>query len=136
MVTILLIVFKFSTSSTTNHFSVIHTELKDRFLAILHMHRFRLSSGSCNALCFISMKIPSLLLAFTPVFIHTISLFHFVIHLGINMIKTCYKLCTLYGKLSCIFRLSVMNNKAIWPISHFTEHSQSKEDIHMYRLIN
>ena len=38
--------------------------------------------------------------------------------------------------LSCIFRLSVMNNKAIWPISHFTEHSQSKEDIHMYRLIN
>ena len=36
--------------------------------------------------------------------------------------------------LSCIFRLSVMNNKAIWPISHFMEHSQSKEDIHLYRL--
>ena len=139
MCTILLIVFKFSTSSTTNHFSVFPTELKDRFLAMLHVHRFRLSGSSCNVLCFISMKTPSLLLAFTPVFIHTISLFHFVIHLGINIIKTCYKLCTLYGNkvvLSCIFRLSVMNNIAIWPISHFTEHSQSKEDIHMYKLIN
>ena len=31
MGTILLIVFKFSTSSTTNHFSVFPTELKDRF---------------------------------------------------------------------------------------------------------
>ena len=97
MGTILLIVFKFSTSSTTNHFSVFPTELKDRFLAILHVHRFRLSGSSCNVLCFISMKTPSLLLAFTPVFIHTISFFHFVIHLGINIIKTCYKLCTLYG---------------------------------------
>ena len=29
-----------------------------------------------------------------------------------------------------------MNNKAIWPILHFTEHSQSKEDIHMYWLID
>ena len=135
MGTILLIVFKFSTS-TTNHCSVFPTELKDRFLAILHVHRFRLSGSSCNILCFISMKNPSLLLSFTPVFIHTISLFHFVIHLGINIIITCYKLCTLYGKLSCIFRLSVTNNKAIWPTSHFTEHSQSKEDIHMYRLIN
>ena len=135
MGTILLIVFKFSTSSTTNHFSVFPTELKDRFLSILHVHRFRLS-GSSIVLCFISMKTPSLLLAFTPVFIHTISLFHFVIHLGINIIKTCYKLCTMARVvLSCIFRLSVMNNKAIWPISHFTEHSQSKEDIHMYRLI-
>ena len=33
------------------------------------------------------MKPPSLLLVFTPVFIHTISLFLFVIHLGINIIK-------------------------------------------------
>ena len=83
------------------------------------------------------MKTPSLLLAFTPIFIHTISLFHFVIHLGINIIKTCYKLCTMaIVVLSCIFRLLVRNNKAIWPISHFTEHTQSKEDIHMYRLIN
>ena len=94
---ILLIDFKFSASSTTNHFSVLPTELKDRFLDILHVHRFRLSGSSCNVLCFISMKTPSLLLAFTPVFIHTISLFHFVIHLDINIIKTCYKLCTLYG---------------------------------------
>ena len=30
MGTILLMVFKFSTSSTTNHFSVFPTELKDR----------------------------------------------------------------------------------------------------------
>ena len=96
MGTILLIIFKLSTSSTTNHFSVFPTELKDR-LAILHVHRFRLSGSSCNVLCFISMQTPSLLLAFTPVFIHTISLFHFVIHLGINIIKSCYKLCTLYG---------------------------------------
>ena len=68
----------------------------------------------------------------------TPSLFHFVIHLGINIIKS-YKLCTLVWQqrvLSCIFILSVMNNEAIWPISYFTEHSQSKEDIHMYRLIN
>ena len=101
MGTILLIVFKYSTSSTANHFSVFPTELKDRFLAILHVHLFRLSGSSCNILCFISMKTPSLLLSFTPVFIHTISLFHFVIHLGI-----------LVYWLSCIFRLSVMNNKA------------------------
>ena len=86
---ILLIVFKFSTSSTTNHFSVFFPELKDRFLAILHVHLFRLSGSSCNFLCFISMK-PPRCLAFTPVFIHTISLFHFVIHLGINIIKNCY----------------------------------------------
>ena len=59
------------------------------------------SGSSCNILCFISMKTPSLLLAFTPVFIHTISLFHFLIHLGINIIKTCYKLCTLYGSRYC-----------------------------------
>ena len=89
MGTILLIVFKFSTSSTTNHFSVFTTELKDRFLAILYVHRFRLSGSSCNVLCFISMKTPSLLVAFTPVFIHTISLIHFAIHLGINIIKIC-----------------------------------------------
>ena len=97
MGTILLIVFKFSTSSTTYHFSVFTTELKDRFLAILHVLRFRLIGSSCNVLCYISMKTPCLLLAFTPVFIHTISLFHFVIHLGIDIIKTCYKLCTLSG---------------------------------------
>ena len=30
-----------------------------------------------------------------------------------------------------IFRLSVINDKAIWRISHFTEHSQSKEGIHV-----
>ena len=66
-------------------------------VAILHVHRFRLSGSSCNVICFISMKTPSLFLAFTPVFIHTISLFHFGIHLGINIIKSCYKLCTLYG---------------------------------------
>ena len=129
MGTILLIVFKYSTS-TTNHFSVFPTELKDRFLAILHVYRFRLSGSSCNFLCFISMKPPSLLLAFTPVFIHTISLCHFVIHLGIKYNKNLLQ--TLYS----VFRLSVMNNKAIWLISHFTGHFQSKEDIHMYRLIN
>ena len=101
MGTILLIVFKFSASSTTNQFSVFPAELKDRFLAILYVHRFRLSGSSCNFLCFLSMKPPSLLLAFSPVFIHIISLFHFVIHLGINIIKTCYKLCTLYGNRQC-----------------------------------
>ena len=46
MGTILLIVFKFSTSPTTNHFSVFPKELKGRFLAILHVHRFRLSGIS------------------------------------------------------------------------------------------
>ena len=61
MGTILLIVFKFSTSSTTNYFYVFPTELKDRFLAILHVHRFRLS-GSSNFLWFISVEPPSLLL--------------------------------------------------------------------------
>ena len=101
MGTILLIVFKFSISSTTNHFSVFSRS--QGYLAILHVHRFRLSGSSCNFLCFISMIPPSRCLAFIPVFIHTISLFHFVIHLGINIIKTCYKLCTLYGKLSCTF---------------------------------
>ena len=89
MGTILLIVFKSSTS-TTKHFSVFPTELKDRFLAILHVHRFRLSGSSCNVLCFISMKTPSLLLAVTHVFIHTNSLFHFAVLLGKNMIKICY----------------------------------------------
>ena len=59
MGTILLIVFKFSISSTTNHFSVFPTELNDR-LPRLHVHRFRLSGSSCNVLCFISMKTPSL----------------------------------------------------------------------------
>ena len=80
------------------------------------------------------MKPPSHCLAFTPVFIHTISLFHFVIHLDINKIKTCYKLCTLYDKLSCIFLLSVITdnkvNKSNGLLLHFTENSQSKEDIH------
>ena len=113
MGTILLIVFKFSISSTTTHFSVSFSELKDRFLAILHVHRFRLSGNSCNFLCFIPTKPPSRCLSFTPVFIHTISLFHFVTHLGINIIKTCYKLCTLYDKLSCIFWLSVITDNKV-----------------------
>ena len=47
MGTILLIIFKFSASST-NHFSVFPTELKDRFLAIMHVHRFGLSGSSYN----------------------------------------------------------------------------------------
>ena len=113
MGTILLIVFKFFISSTTNHFSVSFSELKDRFLAILHVHRFRLSGNSCNFLCFMSMKPPSHCLAFTPVFMYTISLFHFVTHLGINIIKTCYKLRTLYDKLSCIFWLSVITDNKV-----------------------
>ena len=50
MGTILLIFYKFSTSSTTNHFSVFPTKLKDRFHAILHVHRFRLSGSSCSFL--------------------------------------------------------------------------------------
>ena len=50
MGTILLIVFKFSTSSTTNYFSVFPTALKDRYLTIMHVHRFRLSGSSCNFL--------------------------------------------------------------------------------------
>ena len=41
--------------------SMFFPELKDRFIAILHVHRFRLSGSSCNFLCFISMKPPSLL---------------------------------------------------------------------------
>ena len=41
MGTFVLIVFKFSTSSTTNHFSVFPTEL-----AILHVHRFGLSGST------------------------------------------------------------------------------------------
>ena len=89
------------------------------------------------------MKPPSLLLVFTPVFIHTIFLFLFVIHLcgihlGMNIIKPVinFVLCMAIGGALCNFRLSVMNDKAIWPISHFTEYSQSKEDIHIYLLIN
>ena len=84
------------------------------------------------------MKPPSLLL----VFIHMISLFlvdtHLDIHLGINITKLVinFVLCVAIGSALCIFRLSVMNDKSIWPISHFMEYSQSKEDIHMYLLIN
>ena len=65
--------------------------------------------------------ISSLLLVFTPVFIHTISLFLFVIHLGINIIKTCYNLCTLYDNSALVY-FQITGE----------EHSQSKEDIHMY----
>ena len=126
MGTILLIVLKFSTS--TNSFSVF-PRVGLVFLTIFHVHRFRLSGNGCNFLWFISMKPPSLLLVFTPVFIHTVSLFLFVIHLGINIRKLVINVWQQVLRL-CIFRISVMNDKAIWPISHFTEHSQSKEDIH------
>ena len=108
MGTILLIVFKFSISSTTNHFSVFFQNSRIGSSPSCMCIDSDWVDSSCNFLCFISMKPPSRCLAFTPVFIHTISLFHFVIHLGINIIKTCYKLCTLYDKLSCIFWLSVI----------------------------
>ena len=99
-------VFKFSSSSTTNSFSVFRTAPKDRFLPILHVHRFRLSGSSCNFLWFISMKPPSLSLVFTLVFIHTISLFHFVIHLGIHIIKLVinFVLCMAIGSAFVYFQ--------------------------------
>ena len=95
------IVLKFSTS-TTNSFSVFPTELKDRSSS-LHVHRFRLSGSSCNFLWFISMKPPSLLLVFTPVFFHMNSL-SFCYPSWYQYNKTCYK-CMAIGSALVYFQI-------------------------------
>ena len=93
------------------------TELKNRFLAILYVHRFRLSGSSCNFLWFIPMKPPSLLLVFTPVFIHTILSFFMLSILvypksinfyGINFCVTNF--CGSRAKLEIVLRNSFLRS--------------------------
>ena len=112
MGTILLIVFKFSISSTTNHFSVFFQNSR---IGSLPSCMCIDSDWVVVVVTFSALYPWNLLLVVLHLLLYLFTqfLFHFVIHLGINIIKTCYKLCTLYAKLSCIFWLSVITDNKV-----------------------
>ena len=83
MGTILLIVFKFSTSSRHQILSLFFPP-NSRVVLVPHYLACASIQIEWLVVTFSGLKPPSLLV-FTPVFSHTISLFLFVIHLGIHL---------------------------------------------------